>query len=133
MEAVRRELTTELPGQTAEGDLGERRHLSARHGQGSEQFDARGPDCIDGGEGREPAECARCRSPKPQILLKVRFASVDRSKARSLGINLFNLGLGIRVGGISTGQFSPPFISAEDQVPRAVFPPVEIRQLSPTS
>lgn len=46
----------------------------------------------------------------PQIMLKVRFASVDRSKARSLGINLFNLGLGNAVGGISTGQFSPPTI-----------------------
>ena len=28
-----------------------------------------------------------------------------------MGINLFNLGLGNAVGGISTGQFSPPFIT----------------------
>ena len=34
----------------------------------------------------------------PQILLKVRFASVDRNRARQLGINLFNLGLGNAVG-----------------------------------
>ena len=47
----------------------------------------------------------------PQILLKVRIASVDRNKANSLGINLFNLGLGNAVGGVSTGQFSPPTIS----------------------
>jgi pilus assembly protein CpaC len=46
-----------------------------------------------------------------QILLKVRFASVDRSKARQLGINLFSLGLGNTIGGISTGQFSPPTIT----------------------
>jgi len=46
-----------------------------------------------------------------QILLKVRFASVDRSKAQQLGINLFNLGLGNAVGGITTGQFTPPFIT----------------------
>ena len=46
----------------------------------------------------------------PQILLKVRFASVDLTKAESLGINLFNLGLGNSVGGISTGQFSPPTV-----------------------
>ena len=46
----------------------------------------------------------------PQFLLKVRFASVDRNKARSLGINLFNLGLGNAVGGVTTGQFSPPTI-----------------------
>jgi pilus assembly protein CpaC len=48
---------------------------------------------------------------KPQILLKVRFASIDLSKAKQMGINLFNLGLGNTVGGISTGEFSPPFIS----------------------
>ncbi len=47
----------------------------------------------------------------PQILLKVRFASVDRSKALTLGINLFNLGLGNALGGVSTGQFSPPTLS----------------------
>jgi pilus assembly protein CpaC len=46
-----------------------------------------------------------------QILLKVRFASVDRNKAKQLGINLFSLGLGNTVGGISTGQFTPPIIS----------------------
>jgi pilus assembly protein CpaC len=46
-----------------------------------------------------------------QILLKVRFASVDRSKAKQLGINLASLGLGNTVGGISTGQFSPPTIT----------------------
>ena len=48
----------------------------------------------------------------PQILLKVRIASVDRNKALTLGINLFNLGLGNSIGGVSTGQFSPPVISA---------------------
>jgi len=47
----------------------------------------------------------------PQILLKVRFASVDRNKALTLGVNLFDLGLGHAIGGVSTGQFSPPTIS----------------------
>ena len=47
----------------------------------------------------------------PQILLKVRFASVDRSKAKQLGINLFSLGLGNTIGGLTTGQFSPPTIT----------------------
>jgi pilus assembly protein CpaC len=47
-----------------------------------------------------------------QVLLKVRFASVDRSKARQLGINLFSLGLGNTVGGITTGQFTPPVITS---------------------
>jgi pilus assembly protein CpaC len=47
----------------------------------------------------------------PQILLKVRFAAVDRSKALTLGVNLYNLGLGNAVGGVSTGQLSPPTFS----------------------
>lgn len=47
-----------------------------------------------------------------QILLKVRFASLDRSKARKLGISLVSLGLGNTVGGISTGQFSTTTISS---------------------
>jgi pilus assembly protein CpaC len=46
-----------------------------------------------------------------QILLKVQFASVDLTKAKDMGINLFSLGLGNTIGGISTGQFSPPSIS----------------------
>jgi pilus assembly protein CpaC len=37
----------------------------------------------------------------PQILLKVRFASVDRNKAKSMGISLASLGLGNTIGGIS--------------------------------
>ena len=48
----------------------------------------------------------------PQILLKVRFASVDRNKALTLGVNLFNLGLGNAVGGVTTGQFTPPTLSS---------------------
>ncbi len=47
-----------------------------------------------------------------QILLKVRFASVDRSKAKSLGVNLFDLGLGNAAGGITTSQFGSPQIGA---------------------
>jgi len=48
---------------------------------------------------------------KAQILLKVKFASVDRNKAKSLGINLYNLGLGNVIGDISTGQFNPVTVS----------------------
>ena len=49
---------------------------------------------------------------KPQILLKVRFASLDLSKVRQLGMNLFSLGLANSVGGVTTGQFTPPVISS---------------------
>lgn len=53
----------------------------------------------------------RVPSSKPQILLKVRFISVDRSLINSMGINFFDLGLGNAVGGVTTGQFSPPFVT----------------------
>ena len=45
---------------------------------------------------------------EPQILLKVRFADVDRSFSSSLGFNLFSLGAANTIGGVNTGQFSPP-------------------------
>jgi pilus assembly protein CpaC len=48
---------------------------------------------------------------QPQILLKVRFESVDRTKELQLGINLFSSGFGNVISGVSTGQFSPPTIS----------------------
>jgi pilus assembly protein CpaC len=49
---------------------------------------------------------------EPQILLKVRFISVDRNVEKQLGINLFDLGLGNAYGGVTTGQFSPPSLTA---------------------
>ncbi len=47
----------------------------------------------------------------PQVLVKVRFASVDRTRSKQLGINIFSTGFGNTVGGINTGQFSPPTVS----------------------
>ena len=47
----------------------------------------------------------------PQILLKVRFVSVDRSKLKQLGINFFSTGFGNTLGGVSTGQYTPPSIT----------------------
>jgi pilus assembly protein CpaC len=47
----------------------------------------------------------------PQILLKVRFADVDRSNLQNLGINLFSTGATNTIGSISTGQFTPPTVS----------------------
>jgi pilus assembly protein CpaC len=44
-------------------------------------------------------------APEPQILLKVRFASVDRNRLKQLGINFANGGSGNFIGAVSTGQF----------------------------
>src|SRR5258706_14706489 len=43
-----------------------------------------------------------------QVLLKVLFAQVDRSKLNSFGINLFSTGATNTIGAVSTQQFSPP-------------------------
>lgn len=50
--------------------------------------------------------------PERQILLKVRFAAVDRSKEKDLGMNLFSTGAGNTIGTVSTGQFTPPSITS---------------------
>ncbi len=43
-----------------------------------------------------------------QILLKVKFASVDRSISTQLGMNIFSTGAANTVGGATTQQYSPP-------------------------
>lgn len=48
-----------------------------------------------------------------QVLLKVRFASFDRSKGRDLGLNVYSTGLGNTIGTISTGQYAPPTVSTD--------------------
>ncbi len=47
----------------------------------------------------------------PQILLKVRFASVDRTLTTQLGLNLFSLGAGNTIGTVTTGQFPAPTVT----------------------
>jgi pilus assembly protein CpaC len=47
-----------------------------------------------------------------QILLKVKFASVDRSISTQLGVNLFSTGAANTIGTASTGQFNPPTIAS---------------------
>ncbi len=65
-----------------------------------------------------------------QILLKVRFASVDRNKAKQMGMNLIDLGSGNTVGGITTGQFSPPSITTPSTGPLATFSSSELNILA---
>ena len=50
-------------------------------------------------------------APDPQILLKVRFASLDRTRSNQLGINIFSLGAANSIGSVTTQQFSPPTIT----------------------
>jgi pilus assembly protein CpaC len=110
LDVVRRELRTELPGQTL--------RITSENGlvflRGTVK-DLRSSDRavqIASTAGKvvnllyvnvPPAE--------PQILLKVRFASLDRNLQKQLGINFFSLGAGNTVGAVTTGQFSPPTIT----------------------
>jgi len=54
-------------------------------------------------------------SPNPvekQILLRVKFAEIDRIVANSLGVNLMSTGFGNTPAAISTGQFGPPRVDS---------------------
>ncbi len=110
LDAIRREIRTELPGQTvkltSEGGIiflrGTVKDLNSS--DRAVKIAATGGKVVNLlNVAVPPAD--------PQILLKVRFASVDRNKGTQMGINFFNLGQGNAVGGVSTGQFTPPSIS----------------------
>ena len=110
LDTVRRELKTELPGQD----------VKLSYGNGSIFLRGTVKDLTSSARAVEIASTAGkvvnllnvdVPASEPQILLKVRFASVDRTRALSLGINLFSLGLGNTVGGITTGEFTPPVIT----------------------
>jgi len=45
---------------------------------------------------------------EPQILLKVRFANIDRAATSQLGLNLFSTGALRGLGSVTTGQFGQP-------------------------
>ncbi len=47
----------------------------------------------------------------PQILLNIKFASVDRSVSNQLGLNLVSTGAANTIGSINTGQFPAPTIT----------------------
>ncbi len=110
LEAVRRQLKTEFPGQDFKVSA-ENNGVYLR-GTAKDLTSAGRAVQIASGAGKVVNLLnVEVPSADPQILLKVRFASVDRNKAKDLGINLFSLGFGNVIGGLTTGQFSPPSIS----------------------
>jgi len=107
IDGIRRELAQELGNQDVTLDL-----------EGDSVF-LRGtvPDLTAAGRAVEiastlgkPVNLLRVNIPgtDAQILLKVKFADVDRSATQQLGVNIFSTGATGTIGGISTGQFSPP-------------------------
>ena len=93
MEAVRRELSTELPGQAVK--VSTENGVVYLRGAVKDMISVSRAVQIASTAGKV-VNLLNVDTPaaKPEILLKVKFASVDRNKAKNLGINLFNLGLG---------------------------------------
>lgn len=110
LDSVRRELRTELPGQTIRVTYdnsniflrGDVKDLTSS--ERAVKIAATAGKVVNLLNVDVPAS-------DPQILLKVRFCSVDRTLEKQLGINLFNLGAGNFIGGVNTGQFSPPGVA----------------------
>ncbi|MDX2180107.1 MAG: pilus assembly protein N-terminal domain-containing protein [Bryobacteraceae bacterium] len=49
-----------------------------------------------------------------QILLRVKFAELNRNAGQSFAVNLVPTGTGNTIGRVTTGQFSPPTVAIED-------------------
>lgn len=111
LDSVRRELKKQLPGQEFK--------VSAENG--SVFLSGTVKDLNSSDRAVEIASVAgkvvnllnvQVPAPQPQILLKVVFASVDRTKSDQLGLNLFSTGYGNVLGSVSTQQFTPPFVDS---------------------
>jgi pilus assembly protein CpaC len=61
----------------------------------------------------KPVNLLRVATPTgaAQILLKVKFANVDRTVASDLGVNFLSTGAGNTVGRVTTGQFGAPSVT----------------------
>jgi pilus assembly protein CpaC len=110
LDSLRRELRTELPGQTLR--ITSENGLIFLRGTVKDLTSSDRAVQIASTAGKvvnllyvnvPPAE--------PQILLKVRFASLDRTKLKELGLNIFSTGAANTVGSVTTQQFSPPSVT----------------------
>jgi pilus assembly protein CpaC len=112
IEAIRRELNEELAGQTVTINL-EGEDVFVR-GTVKDITSADRVIAIASTLGK-PVNLLRVNVPgmEAQILLKVRFADVDRAAVSELGANLFSSGALNTIGGVSTQQFSAPIVRNE--------------------
>ncbi len=106
LEAVRRELRNELPGQNLR--VSEENGSIFLRGTVKDLNSSDRAQTIAASIGKV-VNLLNVSVPAsdPQILLKVRFASVDRTREKQLGMNIFTTGIGNTIGSVSTGQFSP--------------------------
>lgn len=110
MEALRRELRMEFPGQplrvNAEGGI-----IFLRGTVKDLDSSDRAVQIVSTAGKVVNLLYVKVPPAEPQILLKVRFASLDRTRNKQLGINVFSTGATNSIGSITTQQFSPPTLS----------------------
>ncbi|HSW50234.1 MAG TPA: pilus assembly protein N-terminal domain-containing protein, partial [Bryobacteraceae bacterium] len=107
VEAVRRELARELAGQDVSINM-ENNTVFLR-GTVKDLVSAERAVNICGTLGRTINLLQVAVPPTdPQVLLKVRFANVDRAASLELGANIISTGAGGTIGSVQTGQFSAP-------------------------
>jgi len=111
LNVLRRQIGTELPGQKIQVSI--ENDLVFLRGTAKDLTSANRAVEIAATMGK-PVNLLYVNVPPPeaQILLKVRFASVDRNRSRQLGMNIFSLGATNTIGSATTQQFSPPSISS---------------------
>ncbi|HEY4382663.1 MAG TPA: pilus assembly protein N-terminal domain-containing protein [Acidobacteriaceae bacterium] len=116
LDSLRRELRTELPGQT----------LRVTSENGLVFLRGTVKDLTSSDRAVQIASTAgkvvnllyvTVPAAEPQILLKVRFASLDRSLNDQLGLNIFSLGAANTVGSVTTQQFTPPTLTSGGGAP----------------
>jgi pilus assembly protein CpaC len=119
LEAVRGELSRELPGQSI--DLSFENETVFLRGTVKDLTSADRAVSIAGTLGKTVNLLyVDVPAPEAQVLLKVKFASVDRSLAQTLGLNLLTTGAGNTIGSIGTEQFSPPTLTTAPNTPVSV-------------
>ncbi len=109
--AVQQEIDREMPGQ--EIKVSYENDTVFLHGTVSDLTSADRAVAIASSLGKT-VNLLRVNVPptEAQVLLKVRFYDVDRTATQSLGLNLFSTGATNTIGTVSTGQFSPPVVTA---------------------
>ncbi len=107
---LRRQIAKELPGQKI--DISVENDLIFLRGTARDLTSADRAMAIASALGK-PVNLLYVDVPaaEAQILLKVRFASVDRNRLRNLGINFFSTGAANTIGSVTTQQFSPPSLT----------------------
>lgn len=110
LDPLRTQLDKELPGQSI--DVTENNGYIFLRGTVNNLINAQRAVEIAATAGK-PVDLLRVKigAPEAQILVKIKFASVDRSTSLQLGANIFSLGATNTLGSVTTQQYSPPLVS----------------------